>query len=302
MTLRLRSPDEIERTNPLRARYVRMLIHAATTGEPERPSPMDAGLVLCDALAGRPICTPRLREKRENLVDAGGHRRPFYAGLICQAVAMAARLELGVGRVDVAQTLLATLGASNLFTGTAGASETPGHACATAWDQVARVSFGHLANEIEDATTDVIARRNHGSSAFSLLSRPMQPSGAFFPATSENPEPRWYHELVMLHAAATAAMVGEAAGDVMPKDAGKLVREAALFHHAETQPDHATSQPWAIHAFLSDPEFTPTADLMLLAAGVNQPGSLDAVSRILLADAAVCLSLPDPDRDPPGRG
>lgn len=110
-----------------------------------------------------------------------------------------------------------------------------------------------------------------------------QLDGRFLQFDGSNPEPWWYHELVILHAVATcAALYG--------KDwVAKAVPKAAHFHHAETQPDHATSQPWAIHAFLMDDETLPTADLMLLAAEVNQPQGLDAVSRILLADAAVCM-------------
>ena len=113
-------------------------------------------------------------------------------------------------------------------------------------------------------------------------------TGAFFHFdgnAGDNPEPWWYHELVLLHAITSYAML---TGDAQALEAAK---RAVLFHHRETQPDHATSQPWAIHAFLMDPETIPTADLLLLAAGVNQPGGLGAVSRILLADAAVCLSL-----------
>ena len=126
-------------------------------------------------------------------------------------------------------------------------------------------------------------------SMLAMLINRQQADGAFLQfdgSAGDNPEPYWFQELVLLHAVATyAAMSADPA-------AWSAVRRAAAFHHAETQPDHATSQPWALHAFLSDPEFLPTADLMLLAAGVNQPDGLGAVPRILLADAAVCLSLP----------
>lgn len=123
---------------------------------------------------------------------------------------------------------------------------------------------------------------------FARLRERQQPSGAFFRFdgnAGENPEPWWYHELVLLHAITSyAGMTGDPA-------ATEAVRKAATFHHAETQPDHATSQPWAVHAFLSDPEFVPTADLLLLAATMQQPSALGAVPRILLADAAVWLSI-----------
>ncbi len=147
---------------------------------------------------------------------------------------------------------------------------------ADAWNDLASVVAGAKPDTLRNLVT--VAR--DGDPAVTTFFN-------FDHAAAENPETWWYHELVVLHAVATyAAMTGD-------RDAGEAARRAAAFHHAETQPDHATNQPWAIHAFLSDPEFTPTADFMLLAAGVNQPGSLDAVSRILLADAAVCLSLPE---------
>ena len=286
MTLRLRTPDEIERVDPLRARYVRMLTHAATVGRPATPSVWTAGLALCDilggndevvALTGADAIQDYVSPKHANR----GRRLEWEDGLHAHALLLAiklapARLEAppadaarAVGRssVLVARTLEGLPNGLSAVNG--------GLACVAAWSELAR---SHRSRAVQKPS--VIAR----------LAGCQQPNGTFLELDTnqaDNLEAWWFYELVLLHAMTTYAMLtGDAA-------VGESARRAAAFHHAETQPDHATNQPWAIHAFLSDPEFTPTADLMLLAAGVNQPGSLDAVSRILLADAAVCLSLPE---------
>jgi uncharacterized protein YbaR (Trm112 family) len=63
---------------------------------------------------------------------------------------------------------------------------------------------------------------------------------------------------------------------------------------AETQPDHATNQPWALHAFAQSPGTRPLADQLLHAgtmvsgAGGSTAGGLTS---ILLADALYSLRL-----------
>jgi hypothetical protein len=106
-----------------------------------------------------------------------------------------------------------------------------------------------------------------------------------FDAT-DNPEPLWYHELILLHAAATWA---HQSGDERLQHA---VSEASAYVVSEVQPDHASGQPWAIHALLGHPEGWTLVDLMLHAAGIQQPATMDEVSLLLLADAYRCLQLP----------
>ena len=280
--LRLRLPEELD---PVRGRYVKLMRHAAETGEPERKAATDAGLTLCDALAGREIRSSKTRNVE--IRDAGGHGRPFYAGLVGYAQGLAAMLRPGVEpdparRLDEqrarqwGETMTYCYRAKPGKGGRFAADDGAGLA-ADVWDDLAQLAWNRAAGR-SDPSADAIRR--------ALASQ--DDRGAFLAfngAAGDNPEPWWYHELVLLHAVTSYALL---TGDA---DALDAARRAAAFHHAETQPDHATAQPWAVHAFLLDPDTTPTADLLLLAAGVNSAGSLDAVSRILLADAAVCLSL-----------
>lgn len=116
-----------------------------------------------------------------------------------------------------------------------------------------------------------------------LASR-QQPAGPFLLATaSDNPEPLWYHELVLLHALATFATLSPSP-DLLP-----AIGRSALFHLHETQPDHATTEPWAVHAFAGHLDTLPLADTLLHAAQAQHGGNLDAISWMLLSDALYCL-------------
>lgn len=116
-----------------------------------------------------------------------------------------------------------------------------------------------------------------------------RPTGEWFSRTdSDNPEPLWYHELVALHA------VTSAQARIAGLDVRHAIDRSARYIAAEVQPDHASSQPWALHALLTVPDGVYLADMMLHAAGVQQPSTMDAVSLILLADALDCLRRGDP--------
>ena len=56
---------------------------------------------------------------------------------------------------------------------------------------------------------------------------------------------------------------------------------------AEIQPDHATSQPWALFAFIWNPATRYLADQVLHTARSTS----DGVSLILLADALYCVRM-----------
>ena len=56
------------------------------------------------------------------------------------------------------------------------------------------------------------------------------------------------------------------------------VHRAAHFHLAETQPDHATNQPWALFAFLWHPDTVPLADAMLHTATAHASGTLPGLT------------------------
>ena len=267
----------------MRGRYVKLMLHAATSGEPETPSAMDAGLALCDALAGR---ATRGKPRRGDLRDGGGHGREFYGGVVSYAAGLAACLSPAsagdaVRRLDgerawrwaatMTYNYHAHAGPDGRFAADDGAG-----AAADAWDDLAELAWCRAAGRTGDCDSirRVIASQDDRGTFL-----------RFDGNAGDNPEPWWYHELVLLHAVSSYAL--------LTSDAAALhsAKRAAAFHHAETQPDHATGQPWGVHAFLLDLETSPTADLLLLAAGVNGAGGLSAVSRILLADAAVCVSV-----------
>lgn len=110
------------------------------------------------------------------------------------------------------------------------------------------------------------------------------PSGEFLLATrSDNPEPHWYHELVILHAVASFALHSGRA------EAWAAVERAAEFHLSETQPDHATTEPWGLFAFVRCVDTLPLADQLLHAVQTQHPHGLDRVSWMLLRDALYCL-------------
>lgn len=281
--LRLRDPDELD---PVRSRYVKMMIHAATTGRPPRPSPMDAGLALCDVLAGREVREDALEPGDVLGVHGpGGNAPPFYRGLLIHCVATAR----GLAQHDAtahATSLRKMLAYANNHWAEPYAPEAS--MIAPAFEAPDAHWYCHVAwLLLSDTSVTRLATRKPGKHIVQALKRFCErqvSSGTYLENhRGVNPETWWYHELVLLHALTSFA--------ILNNDAETLAsaRRAARFHHAETQPDHATSQPWAIHAFLMEDETFPTADLMLLAANVNQPGGLDAVSRILLADAAVCM-------------
>lgn len=151
--------------------------------------------------------------------------------------------------------------------------------------------FEHLHSRSEEDVCsrmfDAAAAAVRGSDvdeAARAIAATQQPSGAFFsPHPEEHPELRWYHELVMLHAVSSLALHSR------HPTALNVMTKAAAFHHAETQPDHATTQPLALHAFLQDLDMLPTVDFMLHAAMTQ--GEVEPVSKLLLLDAAVALLL-----------
>ena len=136
---------------------------------------------------------------------------------------------------------------------------------------------------VRDAWTDL------ASDLFGKIARAQQPTGAFLTAgPGDNPETHWYHELVLLHAAATYAVMTE------NRPLAAAVARNCEYHLNETQPDHATNQPWGLFAFFWNPTTRSLADGMIHSAAAlggattNTPSPLTS---ILLADALYCLRL-----------
>jgi hypothetical protein len=101
---------------------------------------------------------------------------------------------------------------------------------------------------------------------------------------SDNPETQWFHELVILHALTSYAVVAR------DDSALHCALRNASFHQDETQPDHATTQPFGLGAAACRMETAPLADLLLHAATMQEPGGITGVSLMLLDDALYCLT------------
>jgi len=148
----------------------------------------------------------------------------------------------------------------------------------------------HVAGKlfIRDAWTDLAA------DVFGKIARRRQPSGRWLAsALSDNPEVLWFHELAILHAAASYAVQSE------DRALAAAIRQATAALAAEVQPDHATNEPWALFAFIWNPQTRPLADGMLHAtqsvAGLSTAGGGgrggSGIVLMLLTDALYCLRL-----------
>jgi len=122
------------------------------------------------------------------------------------------------------------------------------------------------------------------SDLFGKLVKAQQPSGAFLEVTAaDSPEARWFDELAILHAAAAYAALAE------DRTVAAAVKKNSEFHLRETQPDHATSQPFGLFAFVWNTETRSLADQLL--GNISIQGGTDGVTQILLADVMQCLRL-----------
>jgi hypothetical protein len=212
------------------------------------------------------------------VIDGNHHSRPVYEGLLMYSAFQAIRLAPAAYADDGPQW----------------ADRLESRLAQTRWpespERVLRAADGarvveatwlalaaHVAGNVLGTRTDL------ASDAFGRLVTCQLPAGTFLKASAaDNPETHGYHELLLLHAATSYAA---ASGDRAVEAA---VARAAAFHLNETQPDHATNQPWGLAAFVRNPETRPLADQMLHAAAtVGRSG----VTSILLADALYCLRL-----------
>ena len=231
------------------------------------------------------------------VVDRSGVRRPEYRPLLVYSWLQSFRLlyetlpRLEFGRWDEAlrawcDLLEAELTNTRIPEGRLPASR-GGAAVEAALAALALFAAGKVF--VRDAWTDL------ASDTFGRLTRGQRDGdggGAFFAAgAGDSPEVAWYHELAMLHAAASYAVQAE------DRTVAAAVARATDFHQRETQPDHASAQPWGLFAFVWNPRTRPLAEEMLHTATVQGAaagaGDDDGVALILLADALYCLRLFD---------
>ena len=214
-------------------------------------------------------------------VDRAGHSRPAYPGLLVYSWSQAARLLYGKGEpwhgalrkwcerlVEDVEQFDWPIGGLPAKRG----AEVTG----AAWCALALLSGSFLLGEKPWA--------ERAEAFFSALGANQRSGGTFLRASaSDNPETLWYNELVLLHAMSSYAAQ---ANDAL---ATAAVMQAADYHLNETQPDHASSQPWGLLAFVWRHETRPLADQLLHAARTHRPESADGIASMLLADCIYCL-------------
>lgn len=208
------------------------------------------------------------------VLDGAGQTRSTYRPLLMRAVAPFSRAEADDGMADYYRRTrmpLITFGQAR---------------------EPIRASDGaEIAGRLFDALAYRAIRRSHspdGGNAtmhdlpFDRMVEAQAADGTFLSRTSADQlEPAWYHELAVLHAVRWHADHGDPDNERVARAAAR----SAQYHAAEVQPDHASSHPFGLAALLEDAEGIFLADMMLHAAGVQQPATMDAVSLVLLYDA-----------------
>ena len=249
---------------------------------------VERGVVFPAALMGAaPSYIEAVGLESRVIVDERGHRRPVYRGLLVYAALQAVRLAKVEGNDlrpwaewmagEVAR-IEWPVNASAAFPASRGATLS-----ANAWSALALLVGGELYDEA--------VWKRCAAAVFAQLVHRQLPAGAFLAAgAGDNPETHWYHELVILHAVASYAIQS---GD---ERAAETAARNSEFHQAQTQPDHATNQPWGLPAFIENSSTHPLADQLLHSASAL-PGAAggavaaSGVTSILLADALYCLRL-----------
>jgi hypothetical protein len=275
---------ELRRYAELIERSLRAALTVIEPARPDEPSTLvERGLIYPIVLSSsdRAIELPRIPADSPttspDVVDRYGHRRPVYRGLLFYSLFRAMKLA-GVG-TEVVQKWARLL--ESQFATSRWPIHPPDRIPANCGASIVDAAWMTLAAHAAiDAGTEVSTATR--AEAFGRLAACQQADGAFLAATaSDNPETHGYHELLLLHAATTCAI------DTADERLATAVSRNARFYQDQMQPDHATSQPWALAAFVWNPATRPLADQILHAAATIAPAS--GVTSILLADALYCL-------------
>lgn len=231
---------------------------------------------------------------RVPVVDRHGHTRPVYRPLLVYAYLQTfARAYESLPRAEFGRWEESIRAWCDVLEGTIGEFDWPAGAIpARLGARATEIAWAaltlHVAGKVfvRDAFTDFAA------DTFGRFTKRQRESGALFDTTgSDNPETNWYHELVVLHAAASYAVQAE------DRALATAVRRASEYHAANTQPDHATNQPWALFAFIWNEQTRPFAEQMLHASATRDASS-NHITLMLLADALYCLRLFIPESKP----
>jgi hypothetical protein len=219
--------------------------------------------------------------------DAGGHERAVYRPLTVYAWLQSfGRLYESLPAGEFGRWEEGTRGWADLLEADLGRTAWPTELPALSGDRWAEMAWNalalHVAGKVfvRDVWTDL------ANDAFGRIGRAQRENGAFLAATpSDQPETMWYHELQILHAAASYAVQAE------DRNIAAAVSRATVFHQNETQPDHATAQPWALWAFIWNADTRMVADQLLHTVQTQHPDRADGVSLMLLADSLYSLRL-----------
>src|SRR5947207_2511449 len=207
------------------------------------------------------------------VIDRLGHHRPIYRPILVYAWLSAFSLRYEdlprseFGRWEEALRVWSDLLEAELgdigWDATSAWAARGGSAAEACWIALALHRAGKV--YVRDVWVDL------ASDLFGKLVKSQQSSGAFLEmSNSDNPEARWFDELAMLHAAAAYAAMAE------DKTVAAAVKKNTEFHLRETQPDHATSQPFGLFAFIWNQETRSLADQML--SNVSMKAEPDAVT------------------------
>jgi len=250
--------DEIRMTKQMHGfssitltRYAEIIQSMIATQKPFEPTAEDPSGIQVERGLNLPVLDFQ-RFQMAAVVDAGGHARPVYRPLLVYSWLLA--IEMAGGVREMPDELYRWI--DSLDEGI--------------WFGLVIAMAGILFDD--ETWRDAAAER------FNDLVDHQQQSGGFLPIDSRaNPETRWYEELVLLHAVASYAV------RVNDERITAAAAKAAVFHLQETQPDHASAQPWGLLAFA---RFAPPlADQMLHAMTMQYPAGVTGVPLLLLTDA-----------------
>ena len=233
--------------------------------------------------------SPRLTQIA--VVDRSGHHRPAYRALLIYSWLQAFRIAYEtLPRADFGRWEEGLRPWCDLLEAELGEIDWPGNgmpaargasATESVWIALALFVAGKVF--VRDAWID-LASHTFGKLVRSQQSQ--QPMGPFLQTSPEDsPDSHWYHELVILHAAASYAVQAE------DRTVAAAVARNTDYHLAQTQPDHATNLPWAVFPFIWNPRARQLADSILHASQMNNPSGDSTLSLMLLADALYCLRL-----------
>lgn len=266
---------------PRATRYLQHLTGLLRLHAP-RPGFMSGGVTLACAaplaslVSGQPPAEMEV-PSLSPVADSFGHRRPAYRGLLLHAWARALLRGWRPRHRERLTDWYSAVGSS--FDPRLPPQDIPAaqgfELCRKTWEALALCSGGVALHQD--------AWRAAGQSFFAALLPRLQRETFLRVRAEDNLEPWWYHELVLLHAATSYALAGR------DRQWMAFIEAAANHHYRQTQPDHASTQPWGINAFLCFPATAFLADQMIHSAITQGEGQPESVAAILFADTLDAL-------------